>query len=80
MSMPVSTENEIFNICKISSNYDTKIAKIIAQTMTSVGLDGVVNIVESPIGETRFSLVNGLVFERGFVSNSFVTEFKIEQK
>jgi chaperonin GroEL len=36
--------------------------------MKTTGLEGVVNIVESPIGVTRFHLVNGLVFERGFVS------------
>jgi hypothetical protein len=46
--------------------------------MSSVGLNGVVNIIESPTGESRFSLVNGLIYERGFVSDAFVTEFKVE--
>ena len=45
--------------------------------MSTVGLDGVVNIVESPTGETKFDLVNGLIIERGFVSDTFVTENKI---
>lgn len=48
--------------------------------MSTVGLDGVVNIVESPTGETKFDLVNGLIIERGFVSDTFVTENKIQQK
>lgn len=39
--------------------------------MTTVGLDGVINITESPTGQTRFALVNGLVIERGYVSELF---------
>lgn len=46
--------------------------------MASVGINGMVNIVESPIGKTRFHLVNGLVFERGFVSEAFVTEHVVD--
>ena len=40
----------------------------------SVGLDGVMQIVESPTGLSDFKLVNGLIFQRGFVSLSFVQE------
>lgn len=40
----------------------------------SVGLDGVMNIVESPTGLSDFRLVNGLIFARGFVSPNFVQE------
>lgn len=80
MSMPVSSEQEIFNICKVSSNYDESIAKIVAKTMHEIGINGVVNIVESPKGISRFNLVNGLIFERGYVSEAFVTEFKVESK
>lgn len=46
--------------------------------MTTIGPDGVVNIIESPTGETKFNLVNGLIFERGYVSEAFVTEHKVE--
>ena len=46
--------------------------------MISVGLQGTVNIVESPTGLTNFSLVNGLIYERGLTSEAFVTEFKVE--
>ena len=38
----------------------------------SVGLDGTMNIVESPTGLSGFKLVNGLIFNRGYVSPSFV--------
>ena len=78
MTMPVSTEDEIFNVCMVSSNYDSLIARIVAKTMITVGLNGSVNIVESPTGDTRFNLVNGLIYDRGLVTDAFATEFKVE--
>lgn len=52
MALPVTTEEEIYNVCLVSSNYNSDIARIVAKTMTTVGLDGSVNIVESPTGLT----------------------------
>jgi hypothetical protein len=52
MTLPVSTEDEIYNVCMVSSNYDSLIARIVAKTMVNVGLNGSVNIVESPTGNT----------------------------
>jgi chaperonin GroEL len=80
MTMPVSSEDEIFNVCMVSSNYDSLIARIVAKTMITVGLNGSVNIVESPTGDTRFNLVNGLIYDRGLVTDAFATEFKVEQR
>ena len=70
--MPVTTEQEVFNVCQVSSNYNQAIAGLVAKTLNSVGLDGVVNITESPTGFSRFAMVNGLVFERGYVSPLFL--------
>jgi chaperonin GroEL len=80
MTMPATSEDEIFNVCMVSSNYNELIARIVAKTMSNVGLNGTVNIVESPTGETRFNLVNGLLYERGLVTEAFATEFKVEQR
>jgi chaperonin GroEL len=80
MTMPVSSEDEIFNVCMVSSNYDSLIARIVAKTMITVGINGSVNIVESPTGDTRFNLVNGLIYDRGLVTDAFATEFKVEQR
>jgi chaperonin GroEL len=80
MTMPVSSEDEIFNVCMVSSNYDSLIARIVAKTMITVGLNGSVNIVESQTGDTRFNLVNGLIYDRGLVTDAFATEFKVEQR
>jgi chaperonin GroEL (HSP60 family) len=42
MTMPVSSEEEIFNVCMVSSNYDALIARIVAKTMISVGINGTI--------------------------------------
>lgn len=72
ISMPVTTEQEILNVCSVSSNYNKSIAEIVAKTLSTVGLEGVINMTESPTGFSRFALVNGLVIERGMVSPLFV--------
>ena len=73
--MPVSTEPEILSVCNVSSNYNKNVAEIVAKTLNTVGLEGVINMTESPTGYSRFALVNGLVLERGFVSPLFVVPF-----
>lgn len=70
--MPVTTKEEILNVCDVSTNYNSQIADLVAMTLTTVGIDGVVNITESPTGFSRFAMINGLVYERGFVSPLFV--------
>jgi hypothetical protein len=45
-----------------------------------VGLEGVINMTESPTGYTRFALVNGLVLERGFVSELFLENEEDDKK
>ena len=71
IAMPVTQMHEIKNVCNVSSNYNDNIAEIVAKTLTTVGLDGVINMTESPTGETQFALVNGLIIERGYVSELF---------
>lgn len=74
--MPVTSEKEIQNVCNVSSNYSDLVAEIVAKTLMTVGLEGVINMTESPTGYSRFALVNGLVIERGFVSPLFVESSK----
>ena len=42
--------------------------------MSTVGMDGTMNIIESPTGKTGMKLVNGLIFQRGYVNPNFVQE------
>ena len=72
MSMPVSEVQEIKNVCMVSSNHNENIADIVSKVFTSVGMDGVMNIVESHTGRTEFKLVNGLIFNRGLSTMNFV--------
>ena len=72
ITMPVTTPTEVQNVCKVSANYNRFVAEIVAKTLNTVGLEGVVNITESPTGFSRFAMINGLVFERGFVSPLFM--------
>ena len=48
--MPVTSKEEILNVTKVSSNYDQNISQIVAKTLAEVGLDGVINMTESPTG------------------------------
>ena len=70
--MPITTEEEIKNICMVSSNHTKRIADIVSQTLIAVGIDGVMQIVPSPTGVTSFKLVNGLIFDRGFANPNFI--------
>lgn len=72
IAMPISQPDEVRNVCMVSSNYNKKISEIIAKVIMTVGLDGTMNIIESPTGLSGFKLVNGLVFDRGLVSPNFV--------
>ncbi len=78
--MPVTTPTEVQNVCKVSANYNRFVAEIVAKTLNTVGLEGVVNITESPTGFSRFAMVNGLVYERGFVSPLFVETMNQEEE
>lgn len=74
ISIQVSQPEEVRNVCMVSCNHNERIANIVSKVITTVGIDGVMNIVESPTGLTNFQLVNGLIFNRGFVSSNFIQE------
>lgn len=54
ISIQISQPEEIKNVCMVASNHNEKIANIVSQVIQSVGIDGVMNIVESPTGLTNF--------------------------
>jgi chaperonin GroEL len=74
IAMPISQPEEIRNVCMVSSNHNEDVADIVSKTLQSVGIDGVMNLVESQTGVSNFKLVNGLIFNRGYVNNNFVQE------
>ena len=74
MSKPIKTSEEIEQIATISANNDPEIGELIAQAMELVGNEGVINVEESKTMKTYLEQVEGMQFDRGYLSPYFVTD------
>ena len=75
VATPVETNDEIRNVATVSSR-DEEIGAMVARGMEIVGRDGVISVDESQTTETEIVLTEGLEFDKGYISPSFITDYE----
>jgi len=74
ISTPVKDSKEVAQVATVSANWDTTIGSIIAEAMDKVGKEGTITVEEAKSIETTLEVVEGMQFDKGYLSPYFVTD------
>ena len=74
MSSPITSEDDINHIATISANGDETIGKLISMAVDQAGKDGAISIEEARSLETSLDVVEGFIFDSGYLAGAFVTD------
>lgn len=74
LSKPVQEKKEIAQVGTISANNDSSVGDLIAEAMDKVGKDGVITVEEAKSMQTTLDVVEGMQFDRGYISPYFITD------
>jgi chaperonin GroEL len=78
ISRPISSKEEVSQVGTISANSDKEIGDLIADAMEKVGKEGVITVEDGKTIENELDVVEGMKFERGFISPYFITDAKTQ--
>jgi chaperonin GroEL len=78
ISRPITSKEEISQVGTISANADEEIGKLISDAMERVGKEGVITVQDGKTLENELEVVEGMKFERGFISPYFITDAKTQ--